>query len=360
VNGSRRFARVSRALLAVMATTVGAIGVHAEAGARSEEPSARGLVGSVVPFWCQWIPPQWWPPECRPTPPPTSTTTTTTSTTTTVPGGTTTIPSPTTTTTVVPGGNVEAHFAARGPWAVSSVSASDAAGSYVVFHPTNLGASGFRHPIVTWGNGTGSAPGNYDFTLRHLASWGFVVVASTSGQTGWGTEVLAAADYVLRQQGATASPFFQKLDVANVAALGHSQGATGAVNAQILSDGRISSIVPINFVDPMWFNPPEQMPAFGEVDAPIFFLTGGSDFLSTPTAQQNYYDQVPGAALKAALAGAGHNEIQEADNDMVGYATAWLMYTLRADGFARTAFVGSPSQIAADNGWQHHAQKNLP
>jgi hypothetical protein len=123
--------------------------------------------------------------------------------------------------------------------------------------------------------------------------------------------------------------------------------------------------VAINFVDPIWFNPPEQMPDFGQLDAPVFLATGASDVLSTAPAQQRYYDQVPGPAAKAALVGAGHATVQEPDNGFLGYVTAWLRYTLQGDDVAQGAFAVAdgadpPPEIEANPAWQNQAEKNLP
>ena len=260
-----------------------------------------------------------------------------------------------------PGERVDQHFAATGPWAVTTGPATDASGAtYTLFYPTNVGASGVDHPILTWGNGTGSTPSNYTATLTHLASWGFVVVASTSGQTGWGNEMLAGANYLVSQNSNPSSIFYQAVDPTKLGALGHSQGATGAVHSTINSDGLITSTVAINFVDPIFFNPASQMPDFSRVDDPIFFVTGGSDFLSSASAQQNYYNLVAGAAAKAALAGGDHNVVQRAGNGFLGYLTAWMKYTLEGDSFARSAFVGSPSELQSNPAWQQQAHKSLP
>jgi hypothetical protein len=74
-----------------------------------------------------------------------------------------------------------------------------------------------------------------------------------------------------------------------------------------------------------------------------------------------YYGGVPGAAAKASLKGAGHNDLQAA----AGYVTAWLDYTLKGDGYARGAFVGDPPEIVERSGdpedaWENVALKNLP
>jgi hypothetical protein len=351
------------------------VGATATAGVADARPDAGDAAVSQAapPIWCQWVPPQFWPrqwvppqfwpPECRPAPPPSTTTTTVTPTTSTSTTSTTstTTPSSTTTTTTPPATGVEQHFQAAGPWSVRTGTATDTSGNaFTLFYPTNLGQSGVDHPILTWGNGTGSSPSNYTDTLRHLTSWGYVVVASNSGQTGWGTEMLAGVDYMVGQNGNPSSIFYQHLDTGSIGALGHSQGATGAVHATINSAGRITTTVPLNFVDPAFFNPQSQMPNLGRLDDPVFFVTGGSDFLSSASAQQNYYNQVTGPAAKAALRGGDHNVVQRAGNAYLGYITAWLKYTLDGDGFARRAFVGAPPEVVADAQWQNQATKNLP
>ena len=49
--------------------------------------------------------------------------------------------------------------------------------NYAIYRPASLGANGERHPIITWGNGTGASPETYAGLCRHLASYGFVVIA---------------------------------------------------------------------------------------------------------------------------------------------------------------------------------------
>jgi hypothetical protein len=48
---------------------------------------------------------------------------------------------------------------------------------YTVFRPANW-VDGEKYPVITWGNGTCAYPGSYAALLGHVASHGFVVVAS--------------------------------------------------------------------------------------------------------------------------------------------------------------------------------------
>ena len=77
---------------------------------------------------------------------------------------------------------VEQQFGAGGPWAIAHTTFTDPATgfTYELTLPADLGANGFEHPVVTWGNGSWAVPSQYAGVLDHLASWGFVVIASTT------------------------------------------------------------------------------------------------------------------------------------------------------------------------------------
>lgn len=257
---------------------------------------------------------------------------------------------------------VEAKYKVNGTWAVSTATGTDASGGpLTIFYPTNLGANGFKHPIITWANGTGSTPTNYTATLTNLASWGFVVVASNSGQTGYGTEAWAAAQYMISRNTTAGSIFNGKLNTAKVGAAGHSQGATGAVNAMVKSNGVITSAAAVEFVDPFWFfGNTAQMPSWSQVTKPVFFLSATGDGLCTQSQQTTYYNSAAGPAAKAALKGGDHKVIQKANNAQLGYFTAWFLYTLQGDATARSAFAGAVPELNGNTGWTNAAERLLP
>jgi len=254
---------------------------------------------------------------------------------------------------------IQDAYKVAGSWGVTHGTTTDQGGAaYELWYPTQLGAGGYTHPVITWGNGTNGVPQNYEEILSQFASWGFVVIASVSGQTGLGNEILAGANWMVTLNGTSSSIFYQKLDTAKIGAAGHSQGAGGAVNATIMSSGLIKSTMPFNLPDPRWWTTP--LPDWSQISNPIHFFTGSTDKLSTATWQTNFYNQVPGAAAKASLKSAGHNVIQNANNGYFGYATAWFRYTLAGDTVARGAFVGNPPEINANASFLNQAQKNLP
>ncbi|MFI7439903.1 alpha/beta hydrolase family protein [Nonomuraea indica] len=251
---------------------------------------------------------------------------------------------------------IEAHYRAAGPWAVAT---ADVPG-YRLVYPAALGAGGVKHPIITWGNGTNAVPTQYPGVLDQLASWGFAVVASTDTTTGTGSEMIAAARYLIDRNTDASSVFHGKLDVTRIGAVGHSQGAGGSVNAATKSAGLIRTVVPIALPAPIWVSPGDAF-SVNRLTCPVLFLGGTNDGLISPdSALQAYYGQVPGAAAKALLKGAGHNTIQGTGGGFLGYLTAWLMYQLQGDAYARGAFAGATPEINTNASWQSQFEKNLP
>src|SRR2546426_6836132 len=81
-----------------------------------------------------------------------------------------------------PTGTIELQFYVNGTWAVTVQTGTmccDSLGNkFDLYYPTNLGAGGFKHPIITWGNGTLGKPSDVAYFLKHMASWGFVIIAT--------------------------------------------------------------------------------------------------------------------------------------------------------------------------------------
>jgi hypothetical protein len=255
---------------------------------------------------------------------------------------------------------IEQQYNVAGSWAVSTQTVTSGSNTYKLFYPTNLGQGGVRHPVITWANGTGGTPDNYTGLLNRLASWGYVVVASTSGSTGSGTMILAGAQYIVAEDTTAGSIFNGKIDTAKVGAAGHSQGASGALNAHTASGGLIKSVLVFNIPNPIWVSA-QHRTNWALVTKPVMFMTGGNDgLISSASGNTGYYNQVAGAAAKASLNGAGHNTIQGNGGGYLGYALAWFQYTLRSDATARTAFVGSPPELNTNAAWANQAEKNLP
>jgi len=252
----------------------------------------------------------------------------------------------------VPPVTVETTYQAVGRWAVTTSSGLDAFGrSYDLWYPSNLGADGFRHPVIAWANGTLTPTARYARLLEHLASWGFVVVAPTSTRTGSGSEILEAVSDLVALSKDPASIFDSKLDLTRVGAMGHSQGAYGVLSAALKSNGLIRTVVPIDLPDMVWLNP-FQAADLTALTQPVFFVGGGADWLSTATGLVGYVKHVPGAVVAALLTGASHDAVETTPEAFLGYITAWMMYQLQDDAYAGGAFAGKDAEISSNSAWK--------
>ncbi|MBV8136381.1 MAG: hypothetical protein JO121_12245, partial [Deltaproteobacteria bacterium] len=187
-------------------------------------------------------------------------------------------------------GVIEKKYAAPGPHDVTvarTTQPCDHRGNQCdQYYPTELSV-GAPHPIITWGNGTGGVSSAAEFFLKHLASWGFVVVATRDRFTGDGTTILDAANFMVGENGNPQSIFFQKLDTNHVGGIGHSQGAGGVTRAMIASNGKISTIIPLELPGQQFcFCAPNQVLDTASIQqGSVFFVDGTNDIPISPPTQ---------------------------------------------------------------------------
>jgi hypothetical protein len=273
-----------------------------------------------------------------------------------------------------PTGMIETKFYATGPWAVTVSTGGaccDSLGNkFDLYYPTNLGSGGFQHPILTWGNGTLAVPSQYDYLLRHMASWGFVVIATEDQNTGPGQTILDAANFMVSSNTNSASIFFHKLNVSQIGSFGHSQGAGGSINALLKSGGSIKTVIPIELPSRIWCSSLVNCVQTSSFTAgSIFLVDGSNDPISPPTqgplipGEQSiaaFYNDLPGSVpkLKGTLIGPSHTDVQGQPDcstapagcvsgvyGYLGYPTAWFMDRLQGDASAHGAFVNNTGEM---------------
>jgi len=288
-------------------------------------------------------------------------------------------------------GDIELRYRTAGPWATTvqtHVGCCDSAGNdYAAWWPSALGQGGALHPVITWGNGTGAPPEAYAYFLDHLASWGFVVIASRQPSAGSGQELRDAIAYLQAENERAGSPFYQHLDMTRVGAMGHSQGAMGALNAMRDSGGSVRTAVALAI--------PAQSycPRMGHctdtatlTTGSVLFINGSLDHDISPSVQaadllglqsnKAYYLATPTRLPKAwgTLVGTGHSDVMGHPNcppndsscrqgvqGLLGYPTAWMMDRLQGDATAHTAFVrGSGEFFVKGGAWRHQVSNIRP
>jgi len=289
-------------------------------------------------------------------------------------------------------GTIEQKYAAPGPQAVtvglSSQCCDHRGNRYDLYYPTSL-APGSPHPVITWGNGTGGVSSGAAYFLRHLASWGFVVVATRDRFAGDGTTILDAANFMQSANSDPSSIFFHRLDLNHIGAVGHSQGAGGAVRALIASNGKIVTVIPIELPGQQFcFCSPNQVLDTAHItQGSVFFVDGSNDIPISPPIQLQppaqvgeqslaaFYAAVPNGVpkLTATLIGPTHNDItgrpgcDTATSEpclvgvygYLGYPAAWLADRLGLDPTAHAAFVSGNGEIYLQTSHWEFIQSNI-
>lgn len=274
---------------------------------------------------------------------------------------------------------VDAAYTRPGPYAVATGAVTAEPGDviYRLYRPADYAALEFKSPIVTWGNGTDATPDVYSTLLRHLASYGYTVIASTLGNTGSGRQIGAAARYLVAQAATPGSAFDGNLDTSHVAAVGHSQGAGGATRAATHDPALITTLMTFSLPNTIWVAPNPDCPTRedcmfnpAQLTHPVFFISthGLEDLvIASPETETAFYNSTTTQAALGIIQNSGgspadHDSIQNvADGGNprgeLGYATAWLAYQLRGDATAAAAFTGPHPELTSNPNWPCSATK---
>lgn len=227
----------------------------------------------------------------------------------------------------------------------------------MIYYPTNLDGN---YPLITWGNGTWANPTQYSELLTHIASYGFIIVCSYDSDQGTGELMKNAADYMIEENDDPNSMFYNKIDTDNIAAMGHSQGACGAVNVAT-SASYIDTVIPMSLVSESTLDSLGVSCDVTQITVPTLLTDGENEtsIMAPPYVTAGYYysmitNNIFQPVVKASLTGAGHNEMMNFYGNperYFGYITAWLLFQLKGDTTARAAFAGNNPEILNNSNW---------
>jgi dienelactone hydrolase len=236
--------------------------------------------------------------------------------------------------------SIEDQYAKKGAYATSNEKIK----GFRIYYPKNMVGD---HPIITWGNGTGAPTLVYHPLLNHLASWGFVVIASDSAMTQSGKEMIEGIDYLIEQNANTSSKFYGMLNVKRIGSTGHSQGGGGAINTA--TDPRVTCTAPLA---PSPGN-------VGKVNGPILLMAGEMDLIVSPfLIYINTYIFASKPTIFGIISGKDHFVFLGDAGETRGYLTAWFMHHLQGDNYAAQAFIGE-CEICNHDKWKVR-MKNIP
>lgn len=272
--------------------------------------------------------------------------------------------------TVQTGGEIEAKYLQNGTHEVSYKEASvmQSFGKYEIWYPSDLEKGDTRYPVVIFCNGTGVKASKYTAVMKHLASWGFVVLATEEEYSwnGFGTEMCLRFAIKMNEQEQVhdweSNPFLEKLDLDHIGVSGHSQGGVGVINAATNIE-HASMVKAVFAASPTW---PDLATALewdydaSKMAVPTFLLaaTGKTDSetICPLAGLQKIYDAIPASTTKLMARrndGDHGNMLYYAD----GYMTAFFMWQLQNDAEAANAFVGDNAEIV-ENSYYQDIQKN--
>ena len=240
-----------------------------------------------------------------------------------------------------------AQYDTEGPYQTVSNQFDGPNRDYAIFRPASLGADGEQHPIITWGNGTGATPEIYAALCDHLASYGFVVIASRSRNTGSGREMIGGIDWLLSENNRRGSIYYQKINASRIGATGHSQGGAGTINTAS-RDGRVTAIAPLapaTFTAPFFYST-------RNVECPMFIMAGARDNLANPSSVFRVsFRSATTTAIYGSLTGADHFTFTDDAGPFKKYITAWFDATLWKDSDAEELFFASEASLFQDRSW---------
>jgi dienelactone hydrolase len=206
-----------------------------------------------------------------------------------------------------------------GPFAVGSRSvtvtrSNGSTFSAVVRYPAQssgasapFAADAMPAPAITFGHGFVTPVAQYESTLSHLASWGFVAIATTSQGGLFPSHSAFAADmrdcltFLSQQSGTTGSWLEGAVDSTAFGASGHSMGGGASVLAAA-ADPRIVAVANLAAAET---NPSAQA-AMASVTVPVRVIAGSEDTIVSAASTRQIHDAAPGPRQFALIAGGSH------------------------------------------------------
>lgn len=244
----------------------------------------------------------------------------------------------------------------------------------VVYQPADLAALGSRKmPVYLFGNGACSTDATKSrHHLIEIASHGYLVISPGGLHGGPGVEMTSASimshdfkadpallgkaiDWAIAENGREASPFFGRIDTANVVMSGYSCGGTQAL--KYAGDPRISSFVIMN----SGIFPENYIPMAGmslskslldKITVPTLYVTGGPEDVAFTVANDDIsrMKRAPVARIDTPATHAG--TYGELNGGRVARAVVqWLEWQTRGDAAAAEWFVGKDCQLCTDPQW---------
>lgn len=236
---------------------------------------------------------------------------------------------------------------------------------YEIWYPISLTKqSTTKCPLVVMANGTGIQAHRYSDVMKHLASWGFIVIGNEDKNSWSGGSTIRSLLYMFQLNGLSSSMFYHKIDTTKVGVAGHSQGGVGAINAatRYKASSDIQAIYTASCTSRALADSLKWHYDVDRVQIPYLAVASDgvldSRIIATLASLKENLSLLHGRtpAAIARRKGVDHGSmLYEGD----GYMTAWFMYWLQGDTAAGKAFIGSQAELLTNNRWQDVSLRHL-
>jgi hypothetical protein len=226
---------------------------------------------------------------------------------------------------------------ADGPFKTEQDLAAGPSGASGLFHPTELGKDGLKHPVFVWGCGGGSNPSQYVDHLNRIASHGFVAIADVCTTAADGAPLKASLDWIIAENDRPQSIFYHKIDTAKIAMGGHSIGSVNAF--AIADDPRLKTTIHVagGSLD-------GQGSSAANLRNPTAYISAETDMFGNLEKAQADYDATTVPVFMTVMTGADHIS---AARDGLPVMVAWLRWHLGGETERRSMFVDAKGEFCS-------------
>ncbi len=268
------------------------------------------------------------------------------------------------TTSVPTGGKLEAKFLKQGKADVSYFESTALMSfkKYEIYYPSDIADRTSPLPVVIFVNGTGTGGERYPALQKHMASWGFITVATEeeNAWNGFSAEMSVRLLELLNDRkgdfNGKKNVFYGKVDMDRIGITGHSQGGFGVVNAITDQRHKDNYKAAVILSSNAQTNEDLQWEADAtKIKAPTLILgsTGATDAALAPIdSLKKLYRQIPNSTPKvlARRNDADHGQmLYYAD----GYVTAWFLWHLQGNKTAAKVFTGNNPELMQNKLYQN-------
>lgn len=240
--------------------------------------------------------------------------------------------------------------------------------AHTVFCPKDLSEFSAEKPlpVLVWGNGAcTNSPWEHFKFLNEIASHGYLVIATGyypesetpyNGPMSTPQQQIESIDWAIAANSNPESPFYQKIDVGNIAAAGMSCG--GLQTLFNCADPRLKTIMICNsglFIDPKVAMPGMPMPGkdqLKKIHCPVIYILGGPEDIAYENGMDDFHriSHVPAFAANFPV-GHGGTYRQPHGGEFSIPAVAWLDWQLKGCVKASEMFKGESCGLSQRKGW---------